>query len=344
MGTTMKIRPTESLKFHRFIPIFLAAGLATACGGSSGGGSSGGSTPGAGTPDTATRISAAQDTANQNAQCQAISPFYFEIGDKTGAITSASIGGNAYMASTQMNIASASKWLFGAYVAEVRAGVLSASDLQATRMQSGYRSMGSFCLTSETVSTCFTARSNNIYTPLSLGLFHYDSGHFQKWGFDDNGLAGLANMTGPQVASEYQAVLGNDIAVTFNGPLLAGGAHISADGYAVFLRKILNDQLRIASLLGDQKTCTLPSVCATAEYSPVPEAWNYSAGHWVEDDPTTGDGTFSSPGALGFYPWIDSTKTYYGVLAREDTGGSAAFDSVECGRNIRKAFVTGVAQ
>jgi len=29
-----------------------------------------------------------------------------------------------------------------------------------------------------------------------------------------------------------------------------------------------------------------------------------------------GDGAFSSPGAFGFYPWIDRTKTNYGVLAR----------------------------
>ena len=110
------------------------------------------------------------------------------------------------------------------------------------------------------------------------------------------------------------------------------------------MRRIFNDQLQIASLLGYQKTCTLPIVCATAEYSPISEVWNYSAGHWVEDDPATGDGTFSSPGAFGFYPWIDSTKTYYGVLAREDTGIGTAFASVECGRSIRKAFVTGVAQ
>ena len=68
-------------------------------------------------------------------------------------------------------------------------------------------------------------------------------------------------------------------------------------------------------------------------------------GHWVEDDPVTGDGTFSSAGAFGFYPWIDATKTYYGILAREDTsGGGNGFPSAECGRNIRKAFVTGVAQ
>lgn len=87
-----------------------------------------------------------------------------------------------------------------------------------------------------------------------------------------------------------------------------------------------------------------------AHYSPSPLAWHYSYGHWVEDEPTTGDGAFSSPGKFGFYPWIDASKTYYGVVAREDvTPGTSVqtapyYQSVLCGRAIRKAFVTGVPQ
>lgn len=292
-------------------------------------------------PDTATRISAAQNTATSNAKCQAVSPFYFEVGDRAGAIASGSVGGTTYIASTQMNIASGSKWLFGAYVAEVRAGVLTMPDVQATHMQSGYVSMGNACGPNMTVASCFAFSANSTYTPSSLGRFHYDAGHFQNWGVNN----GMGAMTGPQVASEYQRVLGADMPVTFNGPLLAGGAIMSAEGYAVFLRKILNGQLKIAGLLGDQKTCTLPGTCATGDYSPLSVAWDYSIGHWVEDDAATGDGTFSSAGAFGFYPWIDSSKTYYGILAREDlTGSGAAYASAECGRNIRKAFVTGIAQ
>ena len=62
----------------------------------------------------------------------------------------------------------------------------------------------------------------------------------------------------------------------------------------------------------------------------------------MEDDPVVGDGAFSSPGAFGFYPWIDASKTYYGVLARQGAAGTGV-DSVNCGRLIRKAWVTGVA-
>jgi hypothetical protein len=87
-----------------------------------------------------------------------------------------------------------------------------------------------------------------------------------------------------------------------------------------------------------------------SHYSPSPLAWHYSYGHWVEDEPGTGDGAFSSPGKFGFYPWIDASKTYYGIVAREDLtpGGTIQtapyYQSALCGRAIRKALLTGVAQ
>ena len=97
----------------RALVTVLVALAATACGGggsSDGGSSSGtGTGTGTGTPDKATRIAAAQQTAAANANCAAVSPFYYEIGDKAGAIASGSIGGTTYTATTVMNIASASK-------------------------------------------------------------------------------------------------------------------------------------------------------------------------------------------------------------------------------------------
>ena len=62
----------------------------------------------------------------------------------------------------------------------------------------------------------------------------------------------------------------------------------------------------------------------------------------METDPTVGDGAFSSAGAFGFYPWIDATRSWYGVLARQTAAGSGN-ESAQCGRLIRKAWVTGVA-
>ena len=91
--------------------------------------------------------------------------------------------------------------------------------------------------------------------------------------------------------------------------------------------------------------CTNLATCTSAVSTPVPstESWHYSLGHWVEDDPAVGDGAFSSAGAFGFYPWVDASKTYYGVLAREDLLGTGmGVESARCGRLIRKAWMTGV--
>lgn len=85
---------------------------------------------------------------------------------------------------------------------------------------------------------------------------------------------------------------------------------------------------------------------------PANESWSYSIGHWVETDPAAGDGAFSSAGAFGFYPWIDAGKTWYGIVARKQTPQGQDTDrslgegyrSAQCGRLIRKAWMTGSAQ
>ena len=56
----------------------------------------------------------------------------------------------------------------------------------------------------------------------------------------------------------------------------------------------------------------------------------------------TGDGSFSSAGALGFYPWIDAGKKWYGIVSRVSSEGR--MPSVTCGQLIRKAWIRGVAQ
>ena len=82
----------------------------------------------------------------------------------------------------------------------------------------------------------------------------------------------------------------------------------------------------------------------------IAKAINEGLRRVLEDDPDTGDGAYSSPGKAGFYPWIDSTKTYYGMVARYDTNSTGTattapfYMSVVCGEAIRKAFTTGVVQ
>jgi len=299
------------------------------------------------------RNDAATQTADTTTNCQAIQPFYWEIGDKDGALGSASTGDNSYNASTVMPIASASKWVFGAYVAQVRAGQLTDADIAALTMRAGYTNFDELsCVrlvpsvqNAMTVNECFQLDNgngfNNDYDANALGKFSYNGGHFQKLAVD----LGLDLHNNAALRTAYQAQLGSDFELSFGPPQLAGGMSTSAAQYAIFLRKILNNQLYMHDLLGTHSTCTNLLTCVDSLYTPVPanREFDYSIGHWVETDSVIGDGSFSSAGAFGFYPWIDATKNYYGVLARKAAFGSGS-ESMECGRLIRKAWMTGVVQ
>lgn len=300
--------------------------------------------PGSGVSE-AQRIEAARSTANGSAACTAVAPFYWEVGDRSAQRASGSVtrAGNAmaYTADTSVALASATKWLFGAYVAEVRAGVLSAADVRYLHFRSGHTSFVG-CMAGQTVDSCLALpAANGAYSAATDGRYFYNGGHMQKLA----GLVGLGNMNNGALATEFRTVLGDDVAISFNQPQPAGGAQGTPADYARFLRKMLDGRLRLGALLGTQAVCTNPATCPNALYTPVPgrESWNYSLGHWVEADPVVGDGAFSSAGAFGFYPWIDATRTWYGIVARQAQAGSGN-ESADCGRLIRKAWVTGVAR
>lgn len=312
-----------------------------------GGGSDG--SPPAPTPSLAQRSQAAQSTANSATNaCNSVKPFYWEIGDAAAALASGSTdsasGSPSYTASTAMSVASASKWLYAAYVAEKRAGVLSAADIKFLHFQSGYASFSAFgsCGASDTVDSCLGNGNNGDYTASSDGKFHYDGGHMQKHASLD-GLGALGSLA---LATEVRRLLGTDITLNYSQPQPAGGVVTTAADYARFLRKVLAGSLRMGALLGSNAVCTNPATCSQAVATPTPssESWNYSMGHWVDADPVLGDGSFSSTGAFGFHPWIDASKTTYGVLARRTTLPGTGFDSAVCGRLLRKAWVTGTAQ
>jgi hypothetical protein len=279
------------------------------------------------------------DTIAHNPTCSSLPSFYWEIGDAHGALAAGSVGDVA--AADTMDIASASKFLWGAYVVERFKDNLGAVDLKAMRMLSGYVSFSyDSCLLKATVSDCQAAGQNGVYTASDDGLFDYGGGHFQKYAV----TLGLGGDNSAQLAADLKQVLGSELAFTYSSPQLAGGVNTSAADYAIFLRKILSGGLAIHDQLGAQAVCTQPSTCSAAAYSPAPAAWHYSYGHWVEDDPTGGDGAFSSPGFFGFYPWIDASKTHYGILARHALTPQAYIESAECGALLRRAFLSGQAQ
>jgi hypothetical protein len=282
------------------------------------------------------RIAAATATANSSANaCTTIRPFYWEVGSASARMASGSVKAagvsTSYGPSTPMAVASASKWLYAAYVAQRRSGVLDATDVEHLTMRSGYVSMYANCLATQTVGACLAYQGNDAYTSAADGRFYYNSGHMQK------------HASLKALATELRSQLGTDVSLAYNQPQLAGGAYTTPDSYARFLRKLLGGQLRLGALLGTQKTCTNPGTCPVGEalVSPTSQSWHYSLGHWVEDDPATGDGAFSSPGALGFYPWIDASRSWYGVVGRVQTQGWDG--STQCGRLIRRAWVSGSA-
>jgi hypothetical protein len=281
-------------------------------------------------------LAAAANAASSDPLCTGIQPFYWEIGDVSRALKGESVGGTRFSATTDMAIASASKWIFGAYVVERFKDDLSQIDDKAMTMRSGYVSLTyASCLTSATVKACFDAAKNSDYTAADDGLFDYGGGHFQKYAID----LGLGGDDNAALATEMKRLVGSDVAIAYRSPQLAAGVGTTASAYAMFLRKILGRSLAIGDHLGENAVCTLPASCPSAVYSPAsPEAWHYSYGHWVEDDPSNGDGAFSSPGAFGFYPWIDATKTYYGIVARYSLAAGAYVESAKCGRAIRDAF------
>ena len=323
----------------------------TACGGGGGAGNGSPTNPSPPTaPTAAARNQAAATTAQSNTNaCAVVQPFYWEVGDKTQRLGSGSVNkaGSAttYTAATQMSIASASKWMYGAYVAQQRGGVLTAQDIQFLNFRSGYTNFGfSGCERTDTVASCAARGSNGLQTPAHVDKFYYNGGHMQVHAtIGPPGMA-LGALDNAGLATEVRRLLGNDIELSYVQPQLAGGVVTNASSYALFLRKLLNNQLQLSGLLGKNAVCTNPATCADAISTPITSGanWHYALGHWVEDDPK-GDGAFSSAGAFGFYPWIDASKTNYGIVARFDAIGGGN-ESAVCGMLIRKAWMTAQAQ
>ncbi|WP_425258974.1 hypothetical protein ACPOLB_26050 [Rubrivivax sp. RP6-9] len=319
----------------RCAALALACAALAGCGG--GGGTAAVPPPPAGEPTLAQRTAAAGTTARGNAACTDIGSFYWEIGDRNAALASGSIGG--VTASTRMAIASASKWVYSSYWVQRQGGVLTAEDVKFFNFRSGYTKFSS-CIGTGTVQECLDSGTNGEFVPATENKFDYGGGHMQKHA----ALNGLGALDSAALTTEVRRLLGTEIGITYTSPQLAGGAFSNATEYARLLRKIVSGNLRMREALGTFPVCVDPATCAEAIFTPSPrgEQWHYAIGHWVEDDPGVGDGAFSSPGAFGFYPWIDASKTWYGVLARENLGGT--YESIACGRLIRKAWLTGVAQ
>jgi hypothetical protein len=303
------------------------------------------------------KVLAATRTAQNNPACTALTSFYWEVGNVSGALASGQVGSSPPSATTEMEIASASKWLYGMYVVEKLAGAALSptADVPYLNFTSGYSNFGLPTCPglNGTIDNCLEGDRGTIdAAEAAAATFHYNSGHMQKHASN----LGLGNLTAAGLTTEVVNVLrltDPKLSLNYYDVQLAATVRTNATTYASLLRRMLidsNQPLRIAGLLGrdDYATCTLTGRPCNAAYSPTSNDWRYSIGHWVEDDAAAvqaGDVAYSSAGAFGFYPWINQSRTIYGVLAREETGGKQeGFASAQCGKLIRRAYVTGTEQ
>ena len=314
------------------------------------------------------RADAARLAATNSPYCKSQRPFYWEIGDKSGVKASGNGGAKtvaAPTATTLLNYASGSKWIFATYVVQKQQGVLSVSDIKQLNFTSGHTNLDT-CIGSSTVASCLSepgARGghNGDHDPAADGRFYYNAGHMQV--LADH--VGLGNLRGAGVTAQLQAVLGNAIGFKYGPSLIAGGVSGTPGAYGEFLRNILGGKYaHMKTLLGSSAVCTHANSpeCPSALYNPLNqsrpggpndvgnEASHYSLGHLVEDDPKNGDGAFASPGKASFYPWIDRSKTYYGVLATIDATTTTQTSKpaggvwpANCGRTIRRAWTNPAA-
>lgn len=314
-----------------------SAFVVASCGGSG----SSNEAPPPGPLTDAQRAAAATETANTNDMCSlaTLGTYYWEIGDANGVKASGSPWGGP-TSTTAMWLFSSSKWLYAANVVQKR-GVLDV-DVPYLNFTSGYSEFGNepVCVGDPTVEGCLVGRDGQ--DPATIGRFDYDSGHMQHHAAN---FMGLGPADDAALAADLNATVGN-FGFSYTVPQLAAGVVATPQGYAGFLRRVLRGELAIAGALGTHKVCAQSAAPGcNAAFTPDSigtEAWSYSIGHWVEDDPTVGDHAFSSAGGGGFYPWIDKDKKYYGIVARErKTESGAGFHSAQCGRLIRQAWMTG---
>jgi hypothetical protein len=293
---------------------------------------------------------AALDTANNSASCKPLGNFYWEIGNGAGPLYGIPRG-SGVSATTVMPIASASKWLYaGAYVQSRGYANLTPDEKKRLNFTSGYIDENTTLCgdAGTTVSACYGPAYKDVtYRPLQNGRYFYNGGHMQKLALDDIGTRKGTGLL--SVMDWVNNWLGTTLPEADSAVAVAGGFSGSAAHYRVFLMKLLNNQYELSSKL------TVDAVPAwqggpSVSFTPwtAGQAY-YGLGHWIEGEPVNGTWTLtghSSPGAYGFYPWVNAARTRYMLLARnrQFLADEEGEKSRACAQTIRKAYELGVPQ
>lgn len=111
-------------------------------------------------------------------------------------------------------------------------------------------------------------------------------------------------------------------------PRLAGGMHWQGDEYADFIRAFFDGDLLSESTRANMMSDHTAS--AVIGKSPAVDAinqnWHYGFGIWLECPHEIFDcdvtAYYSSPGAFGAYPFLNTELDYFGILARQGNLGT----------------------
>ena len=283
--------------------------------------------------------------------------------------------GNATI-DTNYGIASASKWMTAAVIAALidegalslddhpqdylsywtsdpedpRSGVTLEQLLAFTSGIGGARS-DIPCLTDTmmTLQGCAQVIYNEHFEHDPETAFHYSPGHMHI-------AAAMAEVaTGSSWVELLDTRLKAPLSLTWRtrfqasaqeNPGVAGAMLSTAAEYATFLESFYTGAYlpNWTEALLQIRTRGLP-----VAYSPVDNvlsgaSWGYALGNWVECNQPTFDEScearrvFSSPGAFGFYPWIDKSNSYWAVLSVQLFSGGPTARSYDLVRQLRPAI------
>jgi hypothetical protein len=272
--------------------------------------------------------------------------------------------------------ASASKWIYGAFAAETQqvpgGGPASVPMIQQPYMNftSGYTNMtdnGKACSGSRTPDECLAL--NSLYTatvPANVGIFDYDSGHFENHAGTYGALGTTTSGAAGTLTSAVTKGLGiNWTASFYASPLLSGGIYGPIADYVTFLQAIMRGDLAMSKGMTYNAACTqagasytvspsgasvTPFTCDAGMSPLAPAKDYYSFGHWIEADAASGgDYSFSSAGSYGVYPALTEDLSLYEVVSRDAPPGyyggrQQGLNTLRCGAELRKAWLTGVEQ
>ena len=140
-----------------------------------------------------------------------------------------------------------------------------------------------------------------------------------------------------------------------NNPRASGAANSTALDYAEFMRSQLTGDFLPAGFddLVEQRLDGVDIVSRPGSVEDGAVDWRYGLGLWRECDEAVWSASceasvrVSSPGAFGWYPWLDRDLGYYVVLAMEEPitlFNNPAGDSVLLGTALRPLIVQALAQ